>query len=181
MMRQTLIALFLFILPYVVLATDYNNVQTSINLIREYSKGLQDVYKPSEINSQTAGDVTYFLDTILIPIKNSKAQIQAFTGTLQSSEADTIVSSITLIESDFAKGMPSIIDLKAALIAAGAKDEMEYYINYLNEAIHGFAKPLPKILPSPQQATAKSICAKLQEDTQKGCQAYYDKCSQYVF
>lgn len=77
--------------------------------------------------------------------------------------------------------MPSIIDLKAALIAAGVKDDMEYYMYYLNEAIHGFVKPLQKILPSPQQAEAKSICTKLQEDTQKGCQAYYDKCSQYVF
>jgi hypothetical protein len=40
--------------------------------------------------------------------------------------------------------MPSIIDLKAALIAAGVKDDMEYYMYYLNEAIHGFVKPLQK-------------------------------------
>lgn len=74
--------------------------------------------------------------------------------------------------------MPDIIKLKTALIAAGAKEDMEYYMFYLNEAIHGFGKALPIIITSPQQAKATDMCSKLQAETLSACNAFYDHCTQ---
>ncbi|PWN36943.1 uncharacterized protein FA14DRAFT_183275 [Meira miltonrushii] len=179
-MKQTLLTLFFLLFTYVY-ATDYNAVQTSINLILEIAKDLQHVPDPSKVNQQEAGDVTYYLETLTIPIKNSKAQIQNFSGVLESKEADSIITSIGVMEADFAKGMPDLTKLKTALIAAGAKEDMEYYMFYLNDAIHGFAKALPKIFPSPQQAKAADICSKLQAETLNACTSYYNNCTYKCF
>lgn len=71
-MRHALLII-LFILVSRICASDYNAVQTSINLIIEFSKDLEHVPDSSKVNHKEAGDITYYLEMLTMPIKNSKA------------------------------------------------------------------------------------------------------------